>query len=105
MKYFNRSALKNAKEIPNIGLHDDVYLEHLWVTGYGDRDYRICEIIDNESDEAIISWYTDHENNPTHTHFTIKSIFFISLINSIVPFYCSTFCKYFAFFFMMSFTF
>ena len=73
MKYFNRSALKNAGEIPNIQLHDQVYLEHLWVTGYGDRDYRICEIIDNESDEAIISWYTDHENNPTHTHFTIKS--------------------------------
>ena len=74
MKYFNRSALKNAREIPNIQNSDFVYVEHEWSMGHNDARHRVCAIFDHETDDQVISWYTDHTDNPEHLHFRIKYV-------------------------------
>jgi len=73
VKYFNRSALARIGTIPNIENHESVYVEHTWVElTHREREARVCQIIDRETDDIVISWYTNHEENPTHLHYAIK---------------------------------
>ena len=73
MKYFNKSALAKAGGIPNIEEHPSVWIEHAWVEDYNETDRRVCQVLDNDSEEVIISWYTDHADNPSRYHFRIKT--------------------------------
>jgi len=73
MKYFNRSSLAKAGKIPNLESHPSVFINHDWVEDRYDNERRVCQIIDNETENILISWYTDHEDNPTHLHFRIKT--------------------------------
>ena len=73
MKYFNRSSLAKAGKIPNLENHPSVFIDHDWVEDHNDNERRVCQVIDNDSEEILISWYTDHEDNPTYTHYRIKT--------------------------------
>ena len=42
--------------------------------GHNDARQRVCAIFDHETDDQVISWYTDHTDNPEHLHFRIKYV-------------------------------